>query len=235
MQNSFSTYVKRGSLVKQIRTRLFLSMGLLFVILIIHLSGGFVISAQQHNMITNSLTLRDDINELQNAMVNQETGIRGYIATANAAFLEPFTTGHETYLATLDQLHELLDSNNFMNTQVALPEMEAQADAWYQNYAQIQLANMQNGYRKIALEEGTIQQGKELFDHYRLQANHLDDASRLDVEQQQHWMDTLNAISTAISLLLATPCSCAPVAHVYTLRCDTLAISLLSLKTPLPV
>jgi two-component system, chemotaxis family, sensor kinase CheA len=192
-----------GSIVKQIRTYLFLSMGLLLVVLIIHLTGSLVISVVQHNANTDSLTLRDDINTLQNAMVDQETGIRGYITTNNTAFLEPFTTGHETYLATLNHLHGLLETNNFTNTQAALPAVEAQANAWYQNYAQAQLKNMQNGHRALALTEASIQQGKQLFDHYRLLAGQLQNASRLDVEQEQHWMDRLNALTTGISLLLS--------------------------------
>jgi two-component system chemotaxis sensor kinase CheA len=203
MQHLFSTHERRGSLVKQIRTRLFFNMGLLLVVLIIHLSVSIFASVLQHNVSIDSLTLRDDINGLQSAMVDQETGIRGYIATANPIFLEPFKRGHETYLATLGHLHELLDANNFSNTRAALPEVEIQADTWYQNYAQVQLANMQSGHRALTLTENTIQQGKLLFDRYRLVAAHLQDASRLDVDQQQSWIDTLNFVATSISLLLS--------------------------------
>ncbi|HEY5005884.1 MAG TPA: ATP-binding protein [Ktedonobacteraceae bacterium] len=203
MQHLFSTHERRGSLVKQIRTRLFFNMGLLLVVLIIHLSVSIFASVLQHNVSIDSLTLRDDINGLQSAMVDQETGIRGYIATANPIFLEPFKRGHETYLVTLGHLHELLDTNNFSNTRAALPEVEIQADTWYQNYAQVQLANMQSGQRVLALMENTTQQGKLLFDRYRLVAVHLQDASRLDVDQQQSWIDTLNFVATSISLLLS--------------------------------
>jgi two-component system chemotaxis sensor kinase CheA len=203
MQHLFSTQEKRGSLVKQIRTRLFFNMGLLLVVLVIHLSVSILTSVLQHNVSIDSLTLRDDINGQQSAMIDQETGIRGYIATANPIFLEPFKRGHETYLATLGHLHELLDTNNFSNTRAALPEVEIQADTWYQNYAQVQLANMQNGHRALALAENTIQQGKSLFDRYRLVATHLQEASRLDVEQQQSWIDALNFVATSISLLLS--------------------------------
>ena len=203
MQHLFSTHEKRGSLVKQIRTRLFFNMGLLLVVLIIHLSMSILTSALQHNASIDSLTLRDDINGLQSAMIDQETGIRGYIATANTIFLEPFHRGRESYLATLGHLHELLDTHNFSNTRMALPDVEVQADTWYENYAQVQLANMRNGRRTLVLTESTIQQGKLLFDHYRLVAAHLQDASRLDVEQQQSWMDALNFVATSISLLLS--------------------------------
>ncbi len=203
MEHLFSTHEKRGSLVTQIRTRLFFNMGLLLVVLIIHLSASILTSALQHNASIDSLTLRDDINGLQSAMIDQETGIRGYIATANTIFLEPFYRGHETYLTMLGQVHELLDTHNFSNTRAALPEVEVQADTWYENYAQVQLANMRNGRRTLVLTESTIQQGKLLFDHYRLVAAHLQDASRLDVEQQQSWMDALNLVATSISLLLS--------------------------------
>jgi two-component system, chemotaxis family, sensor kinase CheA len=122
MQHLFSTHERRGSLVKQMRTRLFFNIGLLLVVLIIHLSVSILTSVLQHNVSINSLTLRDDINGLQNSMIDQETGIR---------------------------------------------------------------------------------QGKLLFDRYRLVSAHLQEASRLDVEQQQSWIDTLNFVATSISLLLS--------------------------------
>ncbi|MBV9713707.1 MAG: CHASE3 domain-containing protein [Ktedonobacteraceae bacterium] len=203
MQDSSSTYQGRGSLVKQIRTRLFFGMGLLIVVLVIHLSVSALTFVVQHNVSRGSLSLRDDINELQSAMVDQETGIRGYTATANSVFLEPFNSGRETYLSTLDHLHELLNNDNFANTQMVLPQVEMQADEWYQNYAQVQLTNVQNGHRTLAQVERTIQQGKQLFDRYRLAAVRLQEASQLDVERQQRWMDTLNIVATAISLLLS--------------------------------
>ncbi|MBV9614679.1 MAG: CHASE3 domain-containing protein, partial [Ktedonobacteraceae bacterium] len=199
MQDSSSTYQGRGSLVKQIRTRLFFGMGLLIVVLVIHLSVSALTFVVQHNVSRGSLSLRDDINELQSAMIDQETGIRGYTATANSVFLEPFNSGREAYLSTLDRLHELLSNDNFANTQMVLPQVEMQADEWYQNYAQVQLTNVQNGHRTLAQVERTIQQGKQLFDRYRLAAVRLQEASQLDVERQQRWMDTLNIVATAIS------------------------------------
>ena len=203
MQHLSSTYERRGSLVKQIRVRLFFNMGLLLVVLIIHLSMSILTTALQHNASIDSLTLHDDINGLQSSMVDQETGIQGYVATANPVFLEPFNRGRETYLATLGHLHELLDTHNFSDTRAVLAEVEVQADTWYQIYAQVQLVNVQSGRRTLALTENTIQQGKLLFDHYRLVEAHLQDTSRLDVEQQQSWMDALNFIATGISLFLS--------------------------------
>jgi two-component system, chemotaxis family, sensor kinase CheA len=203
MQHLFPTHERRGSLVKQIRTRLFFNMGLLLIVLIIHLSVSILTSALQHNASIDSLTLRDDTNGIQSAMLDQETGIRGYIATDSPVFLEPFNHGHEMYLATLGHLHELLDTNNFSNTRATLPTVEVQADAWYQNYAQVQLVNMQNGHQALAQAINTTQRGKTLFDNYRLVAAHLQEEARLDVEQQQHWMDTLNLVATGTSLLLS--------------------------------
>ncbi len=196
-------YQRRGSLVKQIRTRLFFGMGLLFVVLMLHLAISTFTFVVQRNVSEASLTLRDDINGLQSTMIDQETGIRGYIATADVTFLEPFTSGHEVYLATLSRLHELLVNDNFTNTRAVLPAVEAQADEWYQNYAQIQIFTLQNGHRTLVRAEGITRQGKQLFDRYRLQAARLQGASQLDVEQQQRWMDALNVIATGSSLLLA--------------------------------
>jgi len=189
--------------VKQIRTRLFFGMGFLFVVLMLHLTISTFTFLVQDKTSRANLTLRDDINGLQSAMIDQETGIRGYIATADVTFLAPFTNGHEVYLATLSSLNELLGNHDFANTRAVLPAVEVQADEWYQSYAQAQIFTMQNGQRALALADRTIQQGKQLFDSYRLQATRLQGASQLDVEQQQHWMYTFNIVATGSSFLLS--------------------------------
>jgi two-component system, chemotaxis family, sensor kinase CheA len=205
MDHPSSTYERRGSLVKQIRTRLFFGVGLLLVVLSVHFMVSTFTTFLQHGVGADNLAVRDDINRLQSAMVEQEMGIQGYILTTNPLFLEPFNRGHKTYLVLLSHLQEMLGDGNFANTRAVLPDVEQQADRWFQNYAQVQLVaeEPQNGQTSLVQVRHAIAPGKQLFERYRLSYAHLQNAARLDIEQQQRRMDGLNGIVTGLSLLFS--------------------------------
>ncbi len=200
-----STYERRGSLVKQIRTRLFLGVGLLLVVLSIHFTVSTFTSILQHSIGEDNLAVYDDIERLQSAMIEQQMGIRGYILTANQTFLAAFDHGHKTYMVLLSHLRERLNDGNFANTRAVLPDVEQQANAWFQNYVQVQLAAVgrQNGHGSLEQAQRAIAQGNPLFERYRLSYAHLQNAARLDIEQQQNWMDGLNEVVTGVLLLLS--------------------------------
>src|ERR1051326_3026750 len=96
-------------------------------------------------------------------MVNQETGLRGYIDTNNTTFLQPFTTGRPQYLLAVQSVQKQAQSSYFTRTKTALAQAEARANAWYNTYALVQIKNMQSGDLAIARSESTLTTGKALF------------------------------------------------------------------------
>src|SRR5215212_1256573 len=74
--------------------RLRLLMPVLAVIVVIAVGGA---SAVQRSTATNAADQLGDAHALLTAMLDQETGLRGYRLTGRESFLEPFRTGAADY------------------------------------------------------------------------------------------------------------------------------------------
>jgi methyl-accepting chemotaxis protein len=64
------------------------------------------------------------------SMVDQETGMRGYVLSADTNFLEPQKAGAAAYKTNFDQLRELTSDN--AEQQVRLDELDEAVSAWQQ-------------------------------------------------------------------------------------------------------
>jgi len=102
--------------------------------------------------------------QLQGALRDQETAVRGYVISADPQFLEPYNTGRDVEAqasAALRQLEQkrpdLLDD---------LDEIEQASGSWRDNYAEPVLARVQPGVRaNIPPELSEV--GKSEFDRLR--------------------------------------------------------------------
>ncbi|MFF0383611.1 CHASE3 domain-containing protein [Streptomyces sp. NPDC004286] len=101
---------------------------------------------------------------LQSAMVNQETGIRGYAITADKRFLTPYTQGKKNEAESAARLRRLIDDRPELRDDLAA--VERQAAAWRLNYAEPLVASVTPGKPK-AVDLRTVERGKEDFDKLR--------------------------------------------------------------------
>src|ERR1700722_13166933 len=76
-----------------------------------------------------------DAQELYSALLNQETGVRGYALSANASFLAPYTQGYATEKTLVTQLHALVPQLPAAATTNLTQTLE-QAHDWRTRYAQ---------------------------------------------------------------------------------------------------
>src|SRR5579875_3060418 len=91
--------VQQPSLIGQLRRGLFFASTLLIAIIIFCIFlGSFAFSIQQTNY-NEANAIQTNLNTLLNSMINQETGLLGYINTGNPVFLQPFNSGRPAYLA----------------------------------------------------------------------------------------------------------------------------------------
>ena len=61
--------------------------------------------------VAHSLTVIGDANSALAALLDMETGYRGYLLTGQAAFLQPYTAGQRTYRDALTKLHDETSEN----------------------------------------------------------------------------------------------------------------------------
>ncbi|MEU4761694.1 ATP-binding protein [Actinosynnema sp. NPDC023794] len=106
-----------------------------------------------------------EVLEMQTALVNQETGVRGYVLTANRNFLSPYTEGSEAELAAVESARALL-SGVRPDLVRELEEVERLATDWRQSYADplVDLVYV-SGIPQTTLAEP--ERGKVLFDRAR--------------------------------------------------------------------
>jgi signal transduction histidine kinase len=162
------TEKKPISLLTHFRRYLVIVVGLLLILLLVRfLSENLLLSTWQSDA-TNALMLQQEVGTLQQSMLNQETGLRGYISTDDPLFLQPFTQGRQLYRMSLQHLKDHLSSLHFQDVQAALVHEDTRATIWYTTFALVQLQQVHRGQVTIPRSVGEGARGKRLFDQFRL-------------------------------------------------------------------
>lgn len=145
-----------------------------------------------------SRALRDDIQpsrvaaaQLQAALRDQETGIRGYLISADPQFLTPYHDGEPAERAAADDLRQRL--RNRQDLLADLDAIETAAAAWRSSYAEPAIASVLANSR---LSADSTAHGKAQFDHLRAlfdtQNVHLTAARNKavdDLDSMNRWRD----------------------------------------------
>lgn len=101
---------------------------------------------------------------VQAALVNQETGVRGYASAADRQFLEPYVRGRHDETAAAARLRALVADRPGLLAD--LKAVEQGAAAWRSGYAEPLVAAVVPG-RPQPVDQRTADRGKESFDHLR--------------------------------------------------------------------
>src|SRR5690242_7934458 len=112
------------------------------------------------------MALKQESNDLLTAMVNQETGVRGYVATADPVFLEPFLQGQRAYQLAFVQTQALLRTASFPAGQQQLLLVDQRARAWQDQFAGPQLRLVAAHQLRLSHSPHVAIQGKALFDRF---------------------------------------------------------------------
>ena len=204
--NKVSQRKQKKSLVRLIRRRLLVVVSLLAFAFLFNFLVGSYVSNRQYNLGEQKVALQQDQDALLIAMLNQETGLRGYITTNNPVFLEPFNSGRPQYLLSLQQLLKQahgIQATDFSATNTVLAQVAVLANAWYSTYAEVQIKNMQSGNLAAARSPSTDAVGKELFDTFRASLVRLQQAVDNDVNNIQQRVAAINQFALLIALLLS--------------------------------
>jgi signal transduction histidine kinase len=130
--------------------------------------------------------------QLDNALVNQETGVRGYALSAQQSFLAPYTAGvaeEQTAIASLRRLASQLPAA----TTSDLNSVIDQARLWRTNYAQPTIAQVGRTAKPVVSPDVTT--GKTTFDALRAKTAVL----QADVTSaRSSAVATLNANATSL-------------------------------------
>ncbi|CAM5698455.1 Adaptive-response sensory-kinase SasA [Streptomyces alboniger] len=107
---------------------------------------------------------RTEAYRLQAALVNQETGVRGYAIAADRQFLAPYTQGKRDEARAAARLRELIGDQPRLAAD--LRAVQRQAASWRRAYAEPLVAGITPGEPRT-IDATTAGRGKEVFDRIR--------------------------------------------------------------------
>ena len=130
--------------------------------------------------------------QLDNALVNQETGVRGYALSAQQSFLSPYTDGLTQEQAAIKSLSQLAGKLPAATTS-DLNSVINQARSWRTSYAQPTIAEVQRTGKAVVSPDITT--GKAAFDALRAKVGML----QADVTSARSGaVATLNSTATSL-------------------------------------
>ena len=147
--------------------------GVVFAVLTILVLAGAVVIAQllaagrskSAELDRGILPAQAQAYRLQGALVDQETGVRGFGITGQPSFLQPYTAGLATESAAAARLHTLIGGNKQLAAD--LNNIEQAARTWRQDFASPLISRARQGPLN-ARDTGLLDQGKQSFDHLRV-------------------------------------------------------------------
>ena len=135
-------------------------------------------------------------------MVNQETGLRGYLVSssvgpANDAFLEPLRAGQASFVKDLAEVRELTSDNPAQQTRLA--ELETLATTWRTQVAEPAIASTAAGGAEGRVLEASGA-GKESMDGLRAKAAEIRDVEQVLMVERTAQLE--GAVQTAVMATL---------------------------------
>ncbi len=149
---------------------------------------------QAENLITDAIPIGYAADGLLTALINQETGVRGYLVTGDEKFLEPYNDGKSSVRANLQEVESRLDKHPVMA--LLIVEAKPKIDA-IEKYFESLISLVKQG--KLEEARSKAGDGKQLFDSYR--ESHNDIKKDIDNLTNDAWNDVLNVQNKSHKLI----------------------------------
>ncbi|MBJ7407779.1 MAG: CHASE3 domain-containing protein [Bradyrhizobium sp.] len=128
-------------------------------------------------MTVHTYQVMEQLSELVSAMVNQETGVRGYLVSGDTAFLAPYEAGQKQFQQAAAKVGSLTSDN--ATQQKRLEQVKALANDWATNVAQREIALMKDPATQAkARELEASGAGKKAMDGLRTVVQEMDKEER---------------------------------------------------------
>jgi signal transduction histidine kinase len=164
--------------------------------------------------------------QLQAALRDQETAVRGYAISADPQFLEPYVAGQKAEQTAGQVIRNHAGGRTRMLDDLAA--IERTSATWRSEYAEALIADVKPTVPAV-VDPATVDRGKTLFDslrqHFDVQLSHLQqerDAAGRDLEVMQKWRDAVLA-AIAVALVVAAVLSALVIRTAVTRPLEALA------------
>ena len=189
-----------------IRTKIMMAFGLVLIASLV--TGGVILKAestvsQNVGWTVHTYEVLDRVDRMMAAVVDQETGLRGYLITGNDGNLEPLRAGESAFTANWKDAKSLTSDNPVQ--QQRLDAVRQQVEAWQRDVATHAINLMKTGSAEAAREVEYAGKGKAYFDKIRGLVAELSqaEASLLTVRQDDmRAAERMIMIAVAVSVLV---------------------------------
>lgn len=142
----------------------------------------------------------EQVEMLTTAMVNQETGVRGYLLSADPKFLEPYDAGAKAYSDALVKVRALVSDNPAQLRR--LSELDQQAQQWRGKVAEQELALMRDEQTRAQARQLAVSgAGKAAMDGLRAKAAEVAEIERRLLDERGQIADAAASGSRQAVLL----------------------------------
>ncbi|KQT46465.1 chemotaxis protein [Methylobacterium sp. Leaf456] len=170
-------------------------LALAFGLVVCAVSGSSLLSWRNLGTIEEANRWRDHtylvlrkVDRLTAAMVDQETGVRGYLIAADPAFLAPYRGGARTFAETMTELRTLVSDNPEQLKR--LDALEAAAKTWTAEIAEREIALMRDeATRAQAWQIAAAGKGKASMDAVRTNAAEISKAEEALLDRRARIAD----------------------------------------------
>jgi signal transduction histidine kinase len=151
---------------------------LVFIAIVGAVRNGFAL----HNLSQARAELIDQLgptalaaNDIEIAMLDQETGLRGFVLSGEDEFLEPYDTGRANAEAAIKRMQTQLQYDSVAEFRAEIDEIVEAARDWEFNYADPTIASVRAnpGGRQASIAQ--VQAGKQQFDRFRVSIDRLNE------------------------------------------------------------
>ncbi len=159
---------------------------------------------EAENLITDAIPLGHAADGLLTDLVNEQTGVRGYLISGDEKYLDSYNLGKSDLRVKLKEIESKLDKHPIMAQLIS--EAKPKIDA-IETYFDSQVSLIKQGKQEEVLTK--IGDGKQLFDSYRESHDKIrEDIDKLtndawnDVVNMQNKSNTLIVVISIIALLI---------------------------------
>ncbi|WP_083874815.1 sensor histidine kinase [Nocardia paucivorans] len=171
---------------------------MILLVLLGAVAGAQVIGHTNHvtdRLVEHTLPASAEAYRLQSALINQETGLRGYAIAADPEFLEPYMRGKQDQERAAGRLRELLADRPDLLAD--LDEIERGVRQWRTEYAD-PLAAAPSADMARARSAATTAHAKTVFDHMRAAFTAQNDHLAAAVVEDGRALDRARAIRNGV-------------------------------------
>jgi diguanylate cyclase (GGDEF)-like protein len=169
-------------------------LSLLAAGLLVHIVGAFLVVAPMQRTLAVHIDALRQATSAHEAMLDEETGLRGYILTGDAAFLAPYRTGQSQLRSADAALFDGVHGDPEL-ARLTL-DLRLREQAWTTGWAEPRAAAPAADGRSAA----ELERGKQLFDSYRNANNALMKRLAAGLQTTQRGMDAATSLLSRLQL-----------------------------------